>query len=176
MTGTLLLLVMLGSLEDRILECAAVEADAPRLECFDAIGRSLSHGAPSHVTAPVDETAQAAPKPVAAAVAPHPAAATEGPSPERDFGLTAAQMESRDGGGEDELEQIESAVMEVLSSRSGKHAYRLENGQVWRQIEATTLPQIRAGEAMIIRRASLGSFLASGRESGRPPVRVRRQQ
>ena len=188
MIGTLSILLMLASLESRILDCAGITADIERLRCFDALGSVVAAARAETQAA----TPAAPPAASQAAVAPQSAAAaapqansasasvlqtSPGVGAERDFGLTGAQLEERDGqDGVDAVEEIESRVAEVLSSRSGKHSYRLENGQLWRQVESTSLPQIKAGETMVIRRAAFGSYLASGRQSGRPPVRVRRQE
>lgn len=189
MLETLSILFMLASLESRILDCAGIAADAERLRCFDAVGRLVVGAAPAEkpAAAPAEPVATQPPVVSPAAAAPplqgspsSPANAPQesvGAGAERDFGLTDIQLEERDGPREaDEVGEIESLIAEVLPSRAGKHAYRLENGQLWRQIESTSLPPMRAGEIMVVRRAMFGSFLASGRESGRPPVRVRRQE
>lgn len=95
---------------------------------------------------------------------------------EQDFGLSPRQIEERAGVNRDHVDAIEAVVTEVLQSRVGKAAYVLDNGQRWRQVEASTWPMFRVGQKIVIRRAALGSFLASAPDAGGPPVRVRRQE
>ena len=132
-------------------ECATIEADALRLACYDRIFR------PAPAMTPVTGAA--------------PAVAAEGLSAEEQFGLTAGQMRGRSG--EEPLEVLRSVVAAVEVTGS-KALIRLENGQRWRQLEATDRPLFAAGVTIEIRSASLGSFLASVPGSRQPAVRVRR--
>ena len=100
------------------------------------------------------------------------AAAAAPANPEAEFGLSVDEKEKRRGA--NSTDQIRSVVTEVVSNRSGKDAFRLENGQRWILTEVPAQTVIRSGDLVEIRRASLGSFLASVPGSGRPAVRVRR--
>lgn len=132
-------------------DCARIPDDRDRLACYDAAFRH-------------------APAPPAPAGATPPAAAPA--NPEAEFGLSVNEKEKRRG--TNSTDQIRSVVTEVVSNRSGKDAFRLDNGQQWILTEVPPQTVIRSGDLVEIRRASLGSFLASVPGSGRPAVRVRR--
>jgi len=73
------------------------------------------------------------------------------------------------------IEQIDSIVAKVAGvqeSSTRKAVITLENGQAWRQLDNQRLP-LKAGETVIIRKASLGSFLLE-KESGSRAIRVKR--
>jgi hypothetical protein len=131
--------------------CATIEDDALRLGCYDRIFRPAPDGS--------------------AALAAAPAADGVGLSAEEQFGLTAGQLRGRSG--EEPLEMLRSVVTGVEVA-GNKAVIRLENGQRWRQLEATDRPLFAAGATIEIRSASLGSFLASVPGSRQPAVRVRR--
>jgi hypothetical protein len=135
--------------------CATIEDDALRLGCYDRIFRPAPALAPDG----------------SAALAAAPAADGVGLSAEEQFGLTAGQLRGRSG--EEPLEMLRSVVTGVEVA-GNKAVIRLENGQRWRQLEATDRPLFAAGATIEIRSASLGSFLASVPGSRQPAVRVRR--
>jgi hypothetical protein len=56
---------------------------------------------------------------------------------------------------------------------TGRLLLTLENGQQWVQVESSSRQRFFEGDSITIRKASLGSFLASGPKSG-TGVRVRR--
>lgn len=146
-------------------ECAGIADDRQRLACYDA--------ASGHASVPSIPPGATASPPASGAAAPAPAAAPAAPAnPEAEFGLSAIAKEKRSG--TNSLDRIRSIVTEVVSNRSGKDAFRLENGQRWIQTEVPAQPVVMSGDVVEIRRASMGSFLASVPGSGRPAVRVRR--
>jgi hypothetical protein len=142
--------------------CASIPDDPARLACYDRIFRPAP---PATDTGSVASAAGAA---TPAAVA---TAAVAGPSAEEQFGLTAGQLRGRSG--EEPIEALRSVVagVEITDSRA---VIRLENGQRWRQLEATDRPLFTVGAPVEIRSAALGSFLASVPGSKQPAVRVRR--
>lgn len=146
MVNSLIILAALASAaDDRAAPCTPIADDVRRLACFDAVFR-----------APVASEA--------------PQAAT---TPEAEFGLSGQQKDKRRAVVR-ETDRIRSLVTAVVPDQPGKPSFTLENGQHWIQTEATDWPAIKTGETLEIRRASLGSFLASVPGSGRPAVRVRR--
>lgn len=171
-------------------QCARLQDDAARLACYDAAFRAEPAAGPA-TAAPTDTAipqaaAQATrPAPGAAtspasapsAAAAAPAAATTATDREDDFGLSGEQRAARAGSaGVEQPKQISGVIAEIYGSRVGKPAFRLDNGQRWRQTEATNRPMFNVGETVVIRGASMGSFLASVPDSGRPAVRVRREE
>lgn len=181
--------------------CAAIEADDVRLRCYDAHFRGAAApeqqsavaqppaAAPAPTPAPVPASVAApvpAPEPLprdasapperAATAAPvAPATSTPQRAPEEEFGLTPAQLEARarEESRPRELEQIEVRVASVERTASGRALIVLENGQRWLETEASRRQHFRPGDVMKIRKAALGSYLASGPNSG-TGIRVRR--
>lgn len=100
------------------------------------------------------------------------------------FGFSLGNLGSIFGGGddddddaraaEDRVEQIEAVVREVGRDRSGKLVLVLDNGQRWVQTDSGGGRQPRAGNRVVISRASLGGFIAS--VEGRAGFRVRRER
>lgn len=162
--------------------CLGIGDDAARLACYDrlfdrrqsaapaaalpAAGTPAAAGkpAPASPAAPAKEVATVAPVPAAATAAAAPA-----PAPEEAFGLTVDQRP------EGKVKSISGTLVEVESSATGRHVLVLDNGQRWRQLEPTTRPAFSSGETVEIRRAALGSYLATVPDSGRRAVRVRRE-
>ena len=146
-------------------DCARIERDQDRLACYDAVFRP----APTRTSA----AAMAAP---AVAAAPKPAAAASIPAaanPEREFGLTAEQRDSRNRTSPTEVEGIESRIVAVQEQARDRYLFKLENGQTWAQVEPTSRQRFYAGDTITIRKAAMGSFLATGPQSGEK-LRVRR--
>ena len=125
--------------------CSRIDAADERLACYDALGRSLKPPpVPSASPSPAADKAPAADKSSAQA-----ATAAGGVNA---FGLTTHERPAAAG-----PDLIRAQVAAVTTDRLGKAYVRLDNGQVW----SFTAPDVllRAGEAVTIRRAALGSFL-----------------
>lgn len=158
----ILVALLAGGADDRAAQCAGIADHARRLACYDAAYRDPD-------------------APQGAADAKPPSAGPDmlGKAPEvakvmeSEFGLSGQQKEKHRGGGA-KGDRIRSLIVAVEPDRHGKPRFRLENGQRWTQTEATDWPAFEVGETLEIRRATLGSFLASVPGSGRPAVRVRR--
>jgi hypothetical protein len=72
------------------------------------------------------------------------------------------------------LEAVETTLSSVAHSGEGKWIFRLADGSEWRQIDSGDVRfRNRAGEAVRVRRASLGSYMLTVGNSR--AVRVRRQ-
>ena len=151
-----------GAANASAASCAAIANDAERLACYDAAYRIPA--------APQGEVA-ARPPEAAPVRASEPAVAAI--NPETEFGLSGKEKDKRRGIA-DAADRIRSQVTEVEYIQPGKPTFQLENGQLWYQTEATDWPAYKVGEIVEIRRASMGSFLASVPGSGRAAVRVRR--
>jgi len=159
--------------------------DGARLACYDAaVDRSRQRGADGR-----DPTAAASPAPVASAAA-EPVAASPVVS---EAGAAAAagaaapiSQEALFGKNTDEVQRsIEEATgSAVLDSLSGtitglqqagydKVLITLDNGQIWRQIDTSSL-RLRVGDSVVIERAALGSFMLKKQGSKRT-MRVSRE-
>jgi hypothetical protein len=144
--------------------CAGTVDDAARLACYDKavdavssdarrIGRERDVARREAATAAAAAAAQAAEEARAAAAA-----------AERDrFG--------REAGGGDRIDEVSARVSETLSDSQGRHVFVLDNGQLWRQVDAYRIAPLRAGSEVTISRGSLGSyFLRDLRTKGRTAV------
>jgi hypothetical protein len=141
-----------------VYTCAQVQDDAQRLQCYDgAVGRLRQAETQGQVVAVDRAQAQEI---------------------ERDsFGfhlpsisrLLLPNLE----GSDDAIDNVEMTVARVRVSPTGYHTFEMENGQVWTQVEPENARNVRTGDVVNIRRASLGSFrLISSR--GGAGHRVRR--
>jgi len=157
-------------------QCTEIADGGQRLACYDALFRVTGQPAAGNTlsmesVAPRPETAQS----VAPAAAPTAAAPAVATTQEQDFGLSEQQRAERDGT-TNRLDEIRAVVVEIHESRVGKPAYTLDNGQRWRQVEATSRPQLKVGATVVISKAALGSFMAKMPDIGGPPARVRREE
>ena len=72
----------------------------------------------------------------------------------------------------EQIQQIKATISNVRESASEKLIVTLDNGQVWRQLDSKTL-HLKSGDAVVVRKASLSSFLLE-KESGSRSIRVKR--
>jgi hypothetical protein len=78
----------------------------------------------------------------------------------------------RGGMPEAEPYRVTAKVERIVAQRSGRSVFYMSNGQVWTQVEAETVRNVRAGDEVTINSASFGSFLMSSPRGGRA-IRVR---
>lgn len=90
---------------------------------------------------------------------------------EQAFGLNAA---GRGLAGGDTTARIEAIVRQVSGEPGDGRRFALDNGQVWRQVEAGVLGRVRPGERVVIKDAAFSSFLLI--TPAGVPIRVRRVQ
>lgn len=76
--------------------------------------------------------------------------------------------------GSDVVQQIEGTLASVSRGPTGRIVYVLDNGQRWVQTDNPRGRTPRAGQPIVIRRGSLGSFIAN--IDGRAGVRVMRER
>ena len=154
-------------LPPELLRCMAETVDAARLACFDREAARLA--------------ATAGPS-AAAAVAAGSAGAGSTPNapeltPEQRFGLrgeVARETLEREKAAKQELDRLEAKVTAVTFGPTGDWVVTLDNGQLWAQVPSGMRFTIRAGDAVTISPAALGSYLLTV-ESGRS-TRVRRRR
>lgn len=139
------------ALYKRVQGCAAIETAGERHACFDALVPELKAAGEMRFGA------HGGGKP-SALIAP----VTNGDAAKADNSPVAHDPDS-----------INVAVVSMTRSSDGKLRFTMQNGQIWRQIDTTTLRNV--GEApwiAEIRKASFGSFLLS--LNGGRAVRVER--
>jgi hypothetical protein len=147
--------------------CRALRDDAARLACYDRLpdpGAARTNAAPAaaqpRVGAPAAPVA-AAPA-VAASAAP---TATPAPAPmtaEQRFGISELQQARAEQAKEppkDELKELRARVDKAQRMGQGGLRLTLDNGQVWYQISASEKIEVAAGDVIVIKPASFGSYL-----------------
>jgi hypothetical protein len=146
-----------AEVEQVLAPCRAIVADAPRLACYDQLGRERSPAAP--VPASLATPAQSA-APVAAAPRPVDAPA--------EFGLENRQL----------IERAKAQSGRIRGRFEGwvpGARIALQNGQIWQIVDDSRSSYDLDAPAVVIRRGMLGSFFMEIEGVSATP-RVRRIQ
>lgn len=128
----------------RAYQCAEIQDNTQRLACYDdAVGRLREAQSTGQVVALDRERVRSLNR--------------------ESFGFSLPNLSRLLPGGDGaELpDRIESTVVRVVRRANGYHAFVLENGQTWVQVEAENARNVRVGDAIAVRRASMGSYMLS---------------
>ena len=155
--------------EEALTQCRQIEAIEERVACYDKIVDSqypMDSGDSVETSTP--------PELVAAETVPDEPATETVPDAQSLFGTSDAEAKRivETTLAIEQIDQIEAVVTGVRRSVSKKLTVALDNGQIWRQLDNQPL-HLKSGEAVIIRKASLGSFLME-KKSGSRSIRVKR--
>ncbi|HRP35811.1 MAG TPA: hypothetical protein PLI48_08020 [Gammaproteobacteria bacterium] len=145
---------------DQLVLCMQHEEDGARLACFDRLARRATAAleAGTSLGAPVAGVAAARPAQPAA-----PAATARGPeavpaaAPEADFGLE----KSRAREAARQVDSIRSRVPGLFLGWTGDTVFRLENGQVWKQVESGSFGMRLENPEVEISRGWFGGYFLS---------------
>ncbi len=141
---------------ERLMACRGIADSAARLACYDAAAGALDSAQQQGELVVLDRAGVAETR--------RQLFGFQMPALPRLFG--------QDGG--TEIESIESTLQSASLVGEGRWVFRLADGGVWRQIDSERVRfQNRPGEAVRVRKASLGSFLLT--VGGSRAVRVRRE-
>jgi len=178
MLAALVVLSMAAGPSGSPAACAAIEADAARLACYDAIYRDVTAATRTPGDDAVPRSAEpgtgaASTAAVATAASTGAVAARSAPDPAVDFGLTEQQKAVKQPDAKRRPQEIQGVVREVKKIAVDRWAFFLENGQLWQQAESTSRQPFKTGDSIQIREAAMSSYLATGPNSG-GSVRVRR--
>jgi hypothetical protein len=121
---------------DDLARCAAIRVDTERLACYDRLSVTVQS---QNRTPPGDS----APRPKPARPA----------DDVQTFGLSKQQLHEAPQG----PEAVTGAIKSISSGANGDVYLLLDNGQTWAFTDANAL--LRAGDAVVIKRAALGSFM-----------------
>ncbi len=174
-----------ADLEDDLSACASIKRDRARLACFDEIAAKIAPPPAEPAAAPepppaTQGTIESPPDSAEPAPAPPPVQSQRGTKPE-----TAPVVESAVRGNEEDLFGFESQVqtttpdeirtryMGEFTGWSGRTLFRLENGQVWKQIDNSKLVWKASSPVVTIRKGAFGSFRL-GIEGVNKTVKVKR--
>jgi len=140
---TFLPLLMLATelpaeIKSDVERCVALRSSLQRLDCFDEFARQL-------LATPAADNRSV----------------TEESEPEEEAAKSRWGLLERQSIKTDKLQGTISAVRQLPA---GQYLLTLENGQIWRELEAKRRSRYRVGDEVTIRRRALGSFvLKSGR-------------
>lgn len=144
-----------AALVQTLSDCRKLTEDAARLACYDSATAALEQAEAKGDIVVVDrEQARTVRR--------------------QAFGFSLPSLSMFERG--EEKEQVDSVTGKIASARqdgTGKWILRLEDGAVWQQIDVQELSLYpKAGQSVTVRKATLGSFMAS--VEGRRAFRVRR--
>lgn len=147
-----------------LLACRGIAEEGPRLACYDALAApTVAAPAPTAPAAPAPPASPAVPAPLAAAVK----------APEQSFGAETVKKAPTQG--EPEVERIQSRLMGSYDTWSKGARYKLENGQVWLNIDDRERYLSVENPTVTIERNFIGSYWMRVGNSN-APIRVRRVQ
>ena len=165
------------ALRDELRVCRDLTDDEVRLICYDAAVDRSKKGAHSS-PAPASGNTPAAPpaKPAGASDAAAATAAAAGLSQQDLFGKTANEVERtvEEATGDERIDSLSATITKLREYTYDKVLVTLDNGQVWKQVDASNL-RLRVGDTVDIERASLGSFMLRKKGSKRS-MRVSREE
>lgn len=162
--------VQADELNDELLACRDLSSAVARLDCYDAAVDS--HETPGNsqpaavaaapaVVEPTATAAQAAVEPAATAAPAAVAGATGAAiSQEELFGQSSddVQRTVEKATGNERIDSIAAQVTRLQQYDYDKVVISLGNGQVWKQVDTSSL-RLRTGDDVTIERAALGSFM-----------------
>ncbi len=143
-----------------LMHCVAIARDAERLACFDNAMVDSSPEARAAARVRAAETARInAEEAAAAAVVARQRAEAEARAKRESFGAEGvASRPERFSPPPGELQEVETGLTEMLTNSAGLGVFLLENGQLWKQVDTASLPNIRIGDRLLLTRAPLGGY------------------
>lgn len=172
----------------RLRACRVIPDLTTRAFCYDRIVDTLGTAplapplapplAQPRAAAPVSPATPAAPVPPRAGAQPTAPAAPAVPAapvkPEDRFGEKDLAAKQRVGENEQPPDELVLKVMAARTDKGGYTTFTLENGQVWRQVESSSL-RVSNGARVKIKSGTLGAFYLS-LDGGNKSFRVKRVQ
>jgi hypothetical protein len=148
-----------------LLACAVIARDAERLACFDAAVAASSAEARAASQKRAVESARIAAEEAAIA-----AAAAKAKAEADAVALAAAKKAAFGSEGvtargverfvpdADEVQDIDARISEVLVNRSQQNVFLLDNGMMWRQVDAGAIPNVRPDDEVKLSKVALGGY------------------
>ena len=143
---------------EELRACRDLADDQARLACYDD---AVDRRAKSEDSGPESSAENAA--------APAESAATPTSISQEDlFGKTSTEVERtvEEATGSERIDSLSATIAKLQKYGYNKVLITLDNGQVWKQVDTSTL-RLRAGDSISIERAALGSFMLRKPGNGR---------
>ena len=147
--------------------CATVSDDTARLACFDraiiAIDAKAAQAAKDRTVAAAVKAKADAAKAEADRIA---ETARLAQAKKDSFGAEqlAATQHAKDIS---DVKQLDAVISQVLTNALGDLTLVLDNGQIWQQTESASLPPIRSGDPVHIKKGVIGGFRLTFIKQGR---------
>jgi hypothetical protein len=124
-----------------VVDCRKIADDTQRLACFDAAVATMATAVTNGDLVSLDRQQRTAVRRQA-------------------FGLRLPSLSLLDNG--KPLDDVQETLSSARQDADGKWIFVMEGGEIWRQIDDGQIyPEPHAGSLVVIRRASLGSFMLS---------------
>jgi hypothetical protein len=137
-----------------VVDCRKIEDVARRVACYDATVETMAKAVTSGDLVTLDRQQRRAVR-------------------EQVFGFALPGFSLFDAEKADALDKIDETLASASQDAQGRWMFRMRDGAVWRQTDEEFLSRgPHPGSAIVIRRATLGSFMLS--VDGQPGVRARR--
>jgi hypothetical protein len=151
------------ALTDDLRVCLAITQDTARLACYDEKVGRLDASAAKVANDRKEAAAKQAREAAAKAEADRKAAEALAAKQKVDaFGAEGIPVAKRDenaaAGKDDSVDELEAVITDVFYSSSQDLVVSLENGQMWRQTDGMSLPPVRSGDKVLIKKRMLSGY------------------
>ena len=138
----------------QLLDCRAIGEPQARLACYDRTAAAMASATDAQDLLIIDRgTVRATKRSL--------------------FGLTLPNIKLFGGNDNEEVDQIEGMIRSVYTTRDGAAVFVLADESRWQQTDGSDT-FAKAGQPIVVKRASLGGFMA--KVNGQAAVRVMRLQ
>ncbi len=148
-----------------LLACAVIARDAERLACFDAAVANSSAEARAASQKRAVESARIAAEEAAVAAAAAKAKAEADAIALAEAKKAAFGSEGVTSRGVErfapepgDIQEIDAKVTDVLVNRSQQNVFLLDNGMMWRQVDAGAIPNVRPDDEVKLSKVALGGY------------------
>lgn len=165
---------------ERLAACSAIADRDQRLACFDREIAPVARGRTTPPAAPTAQRSNPAPTPqpraqTAPAPAAPPVASAPPAAPQKSFGEEQLDPKRRATQPAEEDLTLHARITELRKIGASAFAVTLDNGQVWRHEDGHLGSYLREGEAVTLRKGTLGSYrLTRDEGASRDWIRVTR--
>jgi hypothetical protein len=157
-------------------QCAQLKDSLQRLVCYDRIFQAGDSSVPAPSAAPRTAAPAPVPAPAPRIVAAAPAVAAA-PVATPALGDESVQRKEKEKNKPAEPTSLEARITALKETRPQVVRLTLDNGQVWQQMDMSTVFQVSVGDSIRIEKGAMGGYRAARTNGSRSSwVRVTRVQ